>query len=166
MKQLTQHFNLAEFFKTSTGLKNETTDQNILANIENLAETLENIRVAFGAPVYISSGFRSAAVNKKVGGASGSQHTKGEAADLQVCKGGIPELKRLLKVIVTCGVAWDQLIVEHSGTSHWIHISSKRKSSGPNRNMILLYVDGKYTSITKKYVLDICCKTKWKGEKY
>lgn len=49
-----------------------------------LLEVLEKIRAHFGAPVTISSGYRSPAHNAKVGGAAQSQHLYGAAADIQV----------------------------------------------------------------------------------
>jgi uncharacterized protein YcbK (DUF882 family) len=44
---------------------------------------LEPLRQRFG-PIVISSGFRSQQVNLLVGGAIGSQHLRGEAADIVV----------------------------------------------------------------------------------
>ena len=51
---------------------------------EELVELLEKIRVHFGKPTTINSGFRTAAHNKKVGGAAQSQHCFGMAADIVV----------------------------------------------------------------------------------
>ena len=52
-----------------------------------LVETLQKIRSHFGRPLIISSGFRTASHNKKVGGATYSQHLYGTAAD--ICISGI-----------------------------------------------------------------------------
>lgn len=49
-----------------------------------LVARLEVIRKHFNAPVRINSGCRCAAHNKRVGGAPGSQHIKGTAADIMV----------------------------------------------------------------------------------
>jgi zinc D-Ala-D-Ala carboxypeptidase len=43
---------------------------------------LQALRKDFGQPLYISSGFRSVACNNAVGGAEGSRHLYGDAADL------------------------------------------------------------------------------------
>lgn len=51
---------------------------------EELVEALQAVRDYFGAPVQVVSGFRTAAHNKKVGGASRSQHMLGTAADIRV----------------------------------------------------------------------------------
>lgn len=49
-----------------------------------LVNLLENIRVHFNAPVTITSGYRTPAHNKAVGGRPLSYHMKGMAADIQV----------------------------------------------------------------------------------
>ncbi|MGL5013641.1 MAG: D-Ala-D-Ala carboxypeptidase family metallohydrolase [Bacteroidales bacterium] len=55
-----------------------------------LLDLLTMIREHFGQPVTITSGCRCPEHNKKVGGASGSQHKLGKAADFQV-KGMTPQ---------------------------------------------------------------------------
>ncbi len=49
-----------------------------------LVEVLQKIRDHFGKPVNINSGFRTASYNKKVGGATYSQHLYGNAADIRI----------------------------------------------------------------------------------
>ena len=49
-----------------------------------LVSVLQKIRDHFGKTVTINSAYRNAAYNKKVGGVSNSQHTKGTAADIVV----------------------------------------------------------------------------------
>lgn len=49
-----------------------------------LVEVLQKIRYHFGKPVNINSGFRTASYNKKVGGATYSQHLYGTAADIRI----------------------------------------------------------------------------------
>lgn len=51
---------------------------------EETVEILQAIRNYFGKPVHINSGYRTASYNKKVGGASASQHVVGTAADISV----------------------------------------------------------------------------------
>lgn len=52
---------------------------------------LQKIREHFNKPVVINSGYRNAAYNKKVGGASRSQHIYGKAAD--ICISGVDPLE-------------------------------------------------------------------------
>lgn len=51
---------------------------------EKLVEYLQKIRDHFGKPVDITSGYRCAEHNAKVGGVSSSLHTKGQAADFVI----------------------------------------------------------------------------------
>lgn len=54
----------------------------------DLLNKLEQLRAYGGFTITINSGYRSASHNKKVGGATNSQHTKGTAADIVVKKDG------------------------------------------------------------------------------
>lgn len=56
-----------------------------------LLDILEAIRAEFGKPVVINSGYRCQTHNANVGGARGSRHMKGDAADI-VVKGTDPAL--------------------------------------------------------------------------
>ena len=49
-----------------------------------LVQVLQAIRDHFGAPVVITSGYRTASHNTRVGGSKSSQHLLGRAADIQV----------------------------------------------------------------------------------
>ena len=50
-----------------------------------LAENIfQPIREHFDTPIYISSGFRSEALNEAIGGSKTSQHSKGEAIDIDM----------------------------------------------------------------------------------
>ena len=53
-----------------------------------LMEKLEKLRAYGGFTIHINSGYRTPVHNKKIGGATNSQHTKGTAADIVVKKDG------------------------------------------------------------------------------
>ncbi len=96
-------------------------------NLEELATIiLEPVRERLGKPIVVNSGFRCPIHNRAVGGATASQHMKGEAADLRI--DGKPEV--LAKTIVANGT-WDQLILYPT----FVHVSWKR--AGGNRREIL-----------------------------
>ena len=96
-------------------------------NLEALVEqVLEPARAAYGKPIIVNSGYRCSIHNAAVGGASGSQHMKGEAADLRI--DGAPE--KLARIIVA-NEKWDQLILYPT----FVHVSWKR--NGVNRKQIL-----------------------------
>lgn len=110
----------------------------VMANLEALVENvLDPVRERLGKPIIVNSGFRCPIHNKTVGGATGSQHMKGEAADLRI--DGKPEA--LAKVIVELG-KFDQVIVYPT----FIHVSWKR--GGGNRQQILRKTAGGYLKVT------------------
>jgi len=76
MTRLSTHFQRAEF-ACKCGCGFDTVD------IQTL-EILEAVRQHFGKPVTITSGCRCPNHNRRVGGASNSQHVFGRAADIQV----------------------------------------------------------------------------------
>ena len=49
-----------------------------------LVEYLQAIREHVGMPVRINSGYRSPTYNKRIGGATNSYHTRGQAADIWI----------------------------------------------------------------------------------
>lgn len=77
MGDLSPHFSAREF---------RCKDGSEHAIAPALIAMLEAIRAHFGAPVTITSGYRSPAWNAKVGGARRSRHLTGEAADIRVAR--------------------------------------------------------------------------------
>ena len=77
----TAHFKLSEF-KCKDGT---AVPEQYYPNALKLMNVLERIREACGnRPITINSGYRTVAYNKKVGGASKSQHLYAAAADITV----------------------------------------------------------------------------------
>lgn len=106
--------------------------ENVKALVENV---LDPLREKYGKPIKVNSGYRCPNHNLAVGGATLSQHMKGEAADiapvgLQVTAYGLKELERLVEIIKQNG-KWDQMIVYPT----FVHVSWKR--FGPNRKQTL-----------------------------
>lgn len=104
----------------------------VRGNIEALVDNvLDPARRVFGGPVSVSSGYRCPKHNAEVGGVSGSQHLKGEAADI-CCS----DNERLARIIERNG-RYDQLIryMDGNGRVRFVHVSWKR--CGVNRRMKL-----------------------------
>ena len=76
--RLSTHFVSTEFDCHGSGCCSQT-----LIN-EKLIEYLEKIREHFGKPITITSAYRCPTHNRNVGGATGSRHSKGDAADIVV----------------------------------------------------------------------------------
>lgn len=78
--QLSEHFNSYEF---RCGLGRPCACTTILID-DRLVEILEQIREHFGKPITITSAYRCDSYNRSIGGAVGSRHSKGQAADIVV----------------------------------------------------------------------------------
>jgi hypothetical protein len=116
--KLTENFTLEELVASQIATRRRLDNRpgpGELENLRRLAGVLEQVRSLVEAPVTISSGYRSPAVNAAVGGARNSAHLKGLAADINV-PGLTP--KALAKTIRDSDIQFDQLIYE--GT--WVHI--------------------------------------------
>lgn len=83
---LTEHFTLEEMVRSRMAEKHgidNTPGANEIANLRILCEKiLEPARLEIGMPITVTSGFRSGRVNRLVGGAKGSLHLVGKAADI------------------------------------------------------------------------------------
>ncbi len=103
----------------SAGLDN-TPGVEAAESLQRLIECLlDPLRELWGAPIRVNSGYRCAALNARVGGAKNSQHTKGQAADIDA--GGPAKNKKLFEMILKSGLAFDQLIDEKD--YRWLHVS-------------------------------------------
>ena len=107
-----------------------------MSNMRYVAENVfQPIREHFGVPIYISSFFRSEALNKAVRGSSSSTHTKGEAMDLDADVFGRINNAQIFNYIKD-NLEFDQLIWEFGTDDNpaWVHVSLSKRN---NRNQIL-----------------------------
>lgn len=125
---LSAHFTLEEFTKSQAGERfgiANVPDEKQIACMKRLCEkVLEVVRLNLG-PVHVNSGFRSLEINGLIGGASSSQHCKGEAADIEIPGIANGDLARWIEK----HCEYDQLILEcykpGVPTSGWVHVSFK-----------------------------------------
>lgn len=150
--QLSEHFTLAEFESSATpqayGINNSVPPQYVPVLQQLCKEELEPLRSFVGGPVVICSRYRCNQVNVKVGGAYASQHTLGEAADIQLLQTSYPawednrkhtdlEVARRLFDFIERNTDFDQLILETSnGKDFWIHVSCRRNRK-KNRHQVI-----------------------------
>lgn len=154
--RLSKNFTLSEFTRSATasrkGIDNTPSDKDI-ANLQHLvSKILQPMRNALG-PIRITSGYRSPALNRAIGGSTKSQHCKGQAADIQIYKGGVMNNSRMYDYVLTQGVEFDQMINEFDFS--WIHISLKKE--GNRKNVLEAYKDSEgdtaYTYVAPNPVL-------------
>lgn len=129
-----RYFTINELTRSDTarnrGIDNTPTEQAKAALTALVDNVLDPLREAYGKPIRVNSGYRSPVLNKAVGGATTSQHMKGEAADITT--GSKSENKKLFELVQSLGLSFDQLIDE-KGFS-WVHVSYRQ---GNNRNHVL-----------------------------
>ena len=77
---LTYNFTIEEF-DCSDGTQ---VPEELVPNIQKLANNLQLLRDHIGKPIHINSGYRSPEYNEAVGGVMSSRHVKGQAADIRV----------------------------------------------------------------------------------
>jgi zinc D-Ala-D-Ala carboxypeptidase len=117
---LTPHFQLEEFYFSSTATRlgiDNYPPLEVIPNIAKCALGLEAVRALLGNPITLDSGYRCAALNKAVGGAANSAHMDGFAADF-ICPGFGPPLA-IVKEIQWSDLEFDQCIYE----GQWCHLS-------------------------------------------
>lgn len=114
------------------------------SNMVYVAENVfQPIREHFGVPIYVSSFFRSEALNKAVRGSSSSTHIKGEAMDLDADVFEGVTNAQIFEYIKN-NLEFDQLIWEFGTDENpaWVHVSLSKRN---NRKQVLkaVRVDGK-----------------------
>ena len=101
---------------------------------------LDPLREKIGA-IRINSGYRTPAHNKQIGGATNSQHCKGEAVDMFPLEKDIDDVFAL----IIREFKYDQVILEKNKSgSRWIHISYKIEGNR-QKAMTANVVNGKAT---------------------
>lgn len=146
---LSNNFTLAELCKSQTalrrGIDNFTTSESIIENLLQLAvNILQPIRNHYNVPYTPSSGYRSEALNIAIGGSKTSQHSKGQAADIEVPTVANAELAKW----IVGNLTFDQLILEYykinDPSAGWVHVSYVDGNSDTNRHEVLSFDGKKY----------------------
>lgn len=144
-----KYFTIAELTSSVTAQKNNidnTPTPQVVNNLTALADNvLDKARVALGKPIHVNCGYRSPALNAKVGGVANSQHVTGEAADIE------SDNNLVLAKTIFQSCPFDQLILEKpdaQGIPSWVHISYSQKY---NRKQVLKYVVENGKGVYKPY---------------
>ncbi len=115
-----------------------------IENFKLLAEKVfEPVRVHFGVPIHISSGYRSIELNKCIGGSLTSQHCTGEAIDIDMDGSQSGVTNKMVFDYIKDNLVYDQIINEFDYS--WVHVSYA--ANGKNRKQVLkaVRVNGKTT---------------------
>lgn len=131
MGTISENFSYREFEHSDTaekkGITNVITTVAVRDSIKALVdEVLQPLRIAWGKPLSINSGYRCPDLNREVGGVPTSQHVKGEAADV-ACE----TPRELAQLAYDLGLPYDQMILYPT----FVHFS--HKLDGGQRRQVL-----------------------------
>ena len=137
--RLSKNLSVKEVTKSATAIKHGISNEPSIEHLENLKAIAENIfqpaREHFGVPIAVTSGYRSQELNNLIGGSSRSQHSKGQALDLDADVYGEITNKDLFEYLLD-HTDFDQLIWEFGDDQDpdWVHVSYNRER---NRGEVL-----------------------------
>ncbi|MEI3250820.1 MAG: D-Ala-D-Ala carboxypeptidase family metallohydrolase [Faecalibacterium sp.] len=96
---------------------------------ESLVVLLQCIREHFGKPITITSGYRTAAHNKSVGGAKSSQHLLGRAADIQVAGVSVEDVAAYAESLLPGWGGVGGYPVKAGRAKGWVHVDTRPNKS-------------------------------------
>ena len=134
--QLTPNFSLEELIASDTAARagiDNTPPPALMDNLQALAQGLESVRALLGNPIHVNSGYRSPALNARVGGAPNSRHMTGLAADILCPQFGTP--LDVCRAIAASGIPIDQVIHEYA---NWCHVSFTPAGAAPRRELLTI----------------------------
>lgn len=121
---LSANFSLNELIKSDAAVRldiNNVPSSQVIDNLQDLVTNiLQPLRDKFG-PIVVTSGYRSQALNKAIGGSTTSDHCLGYAADFEASIDN-----RELAIYIRDNMSFTQLISEfYDGRpdSGWVHCS-------------------------------------------
>lgn len=121
--KLSENFTLREMCRSWTAEQHHIDnkpDSYIIFNLKRLCrEVLQPVRDKWGKTMRINSGYRSAALNKEVGGVPTSFHVTGRAADIHVS--GDTE-GRALAALLLAQKSTDLVLLEKKRGNYWVHV--------------------------------------------
>jgi hypothetical protein len=141
--RLSAYFRLAELVRSDTAQRLAIPNRppvRVLRNLVRLARGLDRVRRLLGHPLEVSSGYRSPALNRAVGGSPRSRHQSGLAADFACPSYSTPY--RISLRLARAGIPFDQLIYEYGDHADggWVHIAFGRR---PRRQTLTIRSGGR-----------------------
>lgn len=149
--KLSKNLSLSEVIKSSTairrGLDNTPTDEHI-ENLKYLAEKVfQPLREHFGVPIYVSSGYRSKALNEAIGGSLRSFHSYGMALDLDQDHRNNGITNADVFYYIKDNLPFTELIWEFGEETNpnWVHVAIARGREDEKKAKVAKRIDGKTT---------------------
>lgn len=122
MTQLTEHFSLEEFVRSSKADElniDNTAPDAIVEKLKITAAGFERVRQLLGQPIHLNSGYRCPELNHAVGGSQDSDHMKGLAGDMVCPEFGPPLAIATFLEQHKAEIGFSKMIMEHT----WLHLS-------------------------------------------
>lgn len=100
-----KYFDLEELLRSETALNHGIENLPSWEDVENLKElatdVLDAVRLEWGQPILVNSGYRCAELNARVGGVPTSAHMVGRAVDVRLASWSTKSIVDLFKLIRT-----------------------------------------------------------------
>jgi len=149
MGRISQHISYKEATFSQTATRKDidnTPSEEILERMRIVAENIfEPLRAHVGGPIKINSFYRSIMLNTAIGGSKSSQHTRGEAIDLDDTLGCMSN--KDMFTFIKDELDFDQLIWEFGDDENpaWVHVSYVSPENNRRRILKAEKINGKTT---------------------
>lgn len=145
------NFTLNELVQSNTAAKlgiDNAPDGMVRVHLTELIRLLEDIRAEWAKvcinttpAIRVTSGYRCPELNKAVGGTKTSAHLLGYAADIQPVNGNQRGFEEFMAgIFAKKGYLYDQIIIEKSKTSRWVHVGLRNNKGQQRRQCFKLKV--------------------------
>ena len=149
MEKISKHISYKEATFSQTAIRKDidnTPSEEILERMRTVAENIfEPLRAHVGGPIKINSFYRSIMLNTAIGGSKSSQHTRGEAIDIDDTLGCMSN--KDMFTFIKDELDFDQLIWEFGDDENpaWVHVSYVSPENNRRRILKASKVNGKTT---------------------
>jgi zinc D-Ala-D-Ala carboxypeptidase len=149
MKKISDHISYKEATFSQTATRKDidnTPSEEVLERMRTVAENVfEPLRAHVGGPIKINSFYRSIMLNTAIGGSKSSQHTRGEAIDIDDTLGNMSN--KDMFTFIKDELDFDQLIWEFGDNENpaWVHVSYVSPENNRRRILKASKVNGKTT---------------------
>ena len=149
MEKISKHISYKEATFSQTATRKDidnTPSKEILERMRTVAENVfEPLRAHVGGPIKINSFYRSIMLNTAIGGSKSSQHTRGEAIDIDDTLGNMSN--KDMFTFIKDELDFDQLIWEFGDDENpaWVHVSYVSPENNRRRILKASKVNGKTT---------------------